>query len=121
MTHIKYFEHVDDVAAVRGTEPGSEHAEVLVTAEPHHKVAPQFGPAPGLKVSSVEMEAGLSRHEDDAEALDEADGVRLAVLDVCPHDHVVSVDVPDLQRTILGASVHVAPINGSAYDLGTEK
>lgn len=94
---------------------------MLVTAEAQHEVAPQLGPAPGLKVSSVEMEAGFSRNEDDAEALDEADGVRLAVLDVSPHDQVASVDVPDLQGTILGPSVHVASINGSGYNLGAER
>ena len=117
MTHIKYFEHVDDVVAVRGTEPGPEHAEVLVATQVHHEVAPQLGPAPGHKVGSVEVEAGLSRHEEDVEALDEADGVHLAVLDVCPHDHVASVDVPDLQGSVLCAAVHMASINGSAYNL----
>ena len=117
MTHIKYFEHVDDVLAVRGTEPGPEHTEVLVAAQAQHEVAPQLGPAPGHKVRSVEVETGFSSHEEDVEALDEGDGVHLAVLDVCPRDHVASVDVPDLQRPILCAAVHVASINGSANNL----
>lgn len=90
---------------------------MLVTPEEQHEVAPQLGPAPSHKVGSVEVKVGLSRNEDDVEALDEADGVHLAVLDVCPHDHVASVDVPDLQRPVLCPSVHVASINGSAYNL----
>ena len=118
LTHIEDLEHVDDCLGVRGAEPRPEHAEVLVGAQTEDEVTAQLPPATPRQTRPVEVEPGLARHEYYVEALDEADGVDLAVVDVGPNDQVVlPVDVPQLEATVVRARVDEAPVDGSAGNL----
>ena len=60
LTDIEDLKHVEGVAGVRSTEPGSEHAEVLVGAKFENEVASQLGPGSGDKVWSEEVEICLA-------------------------------------------------------------